>query len=86
MPALAKNLSKEEIVRLGKEIYWGSVHQGLSGDDTGKFLALDVVSSIYEVDEDDLLAINRLRKRCPSGEILLLRIGQEATCRLGADK
>jgi hypothetical protein len=48
----------------------------------GKFVALDVQTGDYEVDEDDYAAVSRLRARNPAAEVWLSRVGQPAAYRM----
>ncbi len=45
------------------------------GDDDGKFVALDIGSGDFEVDDDDYSAVARLRARLPTAEVWLARAG-----------
>jgi hypothetical protein len=50
----------------------------LRPEDHGKFVAIDVVTGDYETDEDDYIAVMRLRSRLPSADIWLMRAGYKA--------
>ena len=51
-------------------------------EDDGKFVAVDIHTEGYEVDEDDYAAVSRLRGRIPAAEIWLNRVGQPAAYRM----
>ena len=53
----------------------------LRPDDDGKFVALDVQTGDYEVDEDEA-AVSRLRTRNPGAEAWLRRVGEPAAYRM----
>ncbi|MBW3597725.1 MAG: hypothetical protein KY475_10665 [Planctomycetes bacterium] len=74
--------SPEEVGRLGVEVFDRQVRPDLDSEDDGKFVAVDVGTGDYELDEDDYTAVMRLRRRRPSAEIWLGRVGQHATYRM----
>jgi hypothetical protein len=59
------------------------VRPALRPEDDNKFVAIDVRTGDYEIDEDDYAAVSRLRARRPSAEVWLERAGQTAAYRLG---
>ena len=73
----------DEVARLGTETYGRLVRPKLVPADDGKFVALDIFTGDYEVDEDDYTAIMRLRARVPAAEIWLERAGQPAAYKMG---
>jgi hypothetical protein len=75
--------SLEEIDRLGTEVFDRRIRPALRPEDDGKFIAIDVDSGDYEIDEDDYTAITRLEARKPAAEVWLMRAGFPATCRMG---
>jgi len=83
MPAIASRYTTDEIVQIGRELYARTIQANIKPEDTGKFVALDIDSHNYEIDKDDLTAIDRLQAKYPNAQILLLRAGHEATCRFG---
>jgi hypothetical protein len=83
MPAIGSRYSPEELARLGAEVFERRVRPALRPEDDNKFVAIDVGSEDYEIDEDDYAAVSRLRARRPSAEVWLERAGQPAAYRLG---
>ena len=81
MPAAEPRRSLEELARLGAEAFERRVRPSLLPAADGKFVAVDVDSGNYEVDEDDYAAVTRLRTRLPAAEIWLLRAGHPAAYR-----
>ena len=67
--------SKEDIGRLGDEIYHRDIRPKVMPQEKGKFLVLDIETGDYEVDEEDLKAEKRLLTRRPSGIFYGVRIG-----------
>ena len=53
----------------------GTVRPHLKPEDKGKFAAIDIETGEYEIDADDLEAMERLGKRVLSAQIWLVRIG-----------
>jgi hypothetical protein len=73
----------DDFSKRGQEIYDRNVHPGLRPDDQGKFVAIDIDSSVFELDHDDFTATERLLARQPQARIWLARVGQRAAYRLG---
>ena len=73
MPATKRTL--DELSRLGGEIFERRVKPSLRPEDDGKFVAIDVETGEYELDEDDYTAVMRLRSREPAADIWLMRAG-----------
>jgi hypothetical protein len=83
MPATETRRSPEELARLGAEAFDQRVRPMLRPDDEGKFVAIDVGTGEFEIDDDDYTAVVRLRKRSPQAEIWLGRVGAPAAYRMG---
>jgi hypothetical protein len=83
MPATEPRRSPEEVARLGTEVYDRRVRPSLRPEDDGKFVAIDVDTGEYEIDEDDYTAVMRLEARKPAAEVWLMCAGRRATCRIG---
>jgi hypothetical protein len=73
----------EEIVRRGEEIYERDLRSRVEEGNKGKFLVIDVKTGSYELDEDDLVASDRLLARNPNAELYGLRIGYPTAYHLG---
>lgn len=69
--------SHEKLARLGTEVF-ATVLPSLRPEDDGKFVAVDVRTGQFDIDEDDYTAVMRLRSRLPDAEIWLERVGQPA--------
>ena len=72
-----------ELARLGAEVLDRRVQPTLGPDDVGKFVAVDVGTGDYEIDEDDFAAVSRLRAYRPAADVWLGRVGQPAAYRIG---
>lgn len=82
MPATKHTL--DELNKLGDDIYCRQVKPSLKPEDHGKFVAIDVDSDEFELDDDDYAAISRLRSRKPDADMWLMRAGYRAAYRIGA--
>ncbi len=83
MPAIGSRWTPEELARLGAEILERQVGPRLTPGDKDKFVAIDVDSDDFEIDEDDFTAVSGLRARRPAGDLWLGRVGQPAAYRGG---
>lgn len=82
MPTTETRRSLEERARLGDEAILRFVQPTARLEDDGKFVAIDIDTGEFEIDEDDYSAVMRLRGRCPSAEIWLGCIGQPTTYKM----
>ena len=72
-------LSREEISRIGKEQYQQYLRTNVeTPDNIGKIVAIDLNTNDYEIDEDLLLACDRLKVRHPDAVTWIERIGYDA--------
>jgi hypothetical protein len=83
MASAKRRYSKEEFARRGDTIYENEVRPALKADDQGKFAAIDIESGMYEIDEDELRASDRLSVRIPGAQIWMVRIGSPYVHRFG---
>ena len=75
--------SSDEIAERGQALYEREVQGSLTPGDIGKFLVLDIETGSYELDADDLTAVQRARAKRPDGAFYVLRVGHPAAYRLG---
>jgi hypothetical protein len=75
--------SKEEFARRGQEIYDRVIRPALRPEDDGKFVAIDIETGDYEMDQDDRTAVERLLRRRSDAQTWLERVGEPAAYRLG---
>lgn len=73
----------DELADLGGDIFDRKVWPALRPEDDGKFVAIDVETGDYEIDEDDYTAIARMRLRKPSADVWLMRAGYPTTHKMG---
>jgi len=74
---------KEEFERRGDEIYERHIRPKLKPRDEGKFLAIDIETGEYELNEDQRLASVKLRSRMPDAQIWFVRVGSPYLHRFG---
>jgi hypothetical protein len=67
--------SKEEFALRGDGIYERSVLPVVQEADRGKFVAIDIETGDYEMNSDELAAVDRLRHRVPQAQIWMRRVG-----------
>lgn len=75
--------SMEEFARRGGAIYARDIRHLVDPGNTGKFVAIDIETGLYEVHEDDYAATERLLRRNPDAQVWLVCVGQEAAYRIG---
>jgi hypothetical protein len=83
VPTTNPRRTLDEVAALGGEIFDRQVRPNLRPEDDGKFVAIDVETGDYEVDEDDYAVIARLRSRKPAADVWLMRAGYPAAYRIG---
>jgi hypothetical protein len=74
--------SKDEFARRGDAIYENELRPVLETGNEGKFVAIDIETGTYEVDE--LAASDRLLARVPNAQIWLRRIGSRHARHFGS--
>ena len=66
----------------GKAIY-RKLQNKVDPGHNGKFLAIDIQTEDYEIDDQGTVAINRLLSKHPDAVIYLMRIGYKSAYRIG---
>lgn len=84
MPTTHRTL--DELSSLGQQIYDEQVSAAVGPHDEGKFVAIDVESSDFEIDSDDYDAVAHLRVRKPAADIWLMRVGHRTAYRIGISR
>jgi hypothetical protein len=65
--------TKEEIVRLGRDIYEREIRDKVEPEHDGEFVVVDVESGSYEVSESDVEASDRALRKNPDAVLYFLR-------------
>lgn len=79
-------LSDKEFARRGNAIFEERVRPHVDVErEAHKFVAIDVETGEYEIDQNEVEATDRLVERCPDaeGRIWLRRVGYEHAHRIG---
>ena len=79
----ASEYTLEEICHRANKIYRERIQQFVEPEQNGKFIAIDIESGDYEIDEDDIVAEDRLEERRPGFAGHLLRVGYESAFTIG---
>ena len=77
-------LTKEEVVRRGREIYEREIRAKVEPEHDGEFLVVDITTGSYEVAADGITAARRIRERNPEALLCSLRVGHPTAYRIGA--
>ena len=83
MPEPPPTYSKEEFARRGDELYEQHVRPNVRDEDEGKYVAIDIITGDFEIDESDLAASDRLQARSPGSQTWLTRVGSRYYHRFG---
>ena len=75
MPVTDPPRDLHDLARRAAEVFDRQVRPALRPEDDGKYVAIDVNTGDYEIDESDYAAVMRLRARLPSSEVWLERAG-----------
>ena len=75
--------SSEEISRRGQILYDQKVRSEIADCEKGKFLVLNIETGEYEIDADELTALQRAKTKQNDAALYMLRIGHPAAYRLG---
>ncbi len=75
---------KEEIARLGDEIYERDIRTQVEADHHGEIVSIDIDSGNWAIGGDILEAVDRLRAQCPEAiDVWSLRVGHRAVHKFG---
>jgi len=74
----------EAFARRAEEHYARALRAKLEPQHKGEYLVLDVESGDYEVDADEMVAIDRARAKHPDRLFYILRVGYRASVFIGA--
>jgi len=78
--------SSAEIVRRGQALYDQQIRGQVEAHHPGKFLVLDIETGDYEIDVDDVVALQRAKAKHPDAALYILRVGVPTAYRLGGQR
>ncbi len=78
--------SSAEIVQRGQVLYDQQIRAHVEASHAGKFLVLDIETGDYEIDVDDVAALQRAKARHPDAAFYILRVGTPTAYRLGGQR
>ncbi|MBA2693899.1 MAG: hypothetical protein H0U65_15640 [Rubrobacter sp.] len=78
-------MTKEEVVRRGREIYEREIRGNVESDHDGEFLAVDITDGSYEVGESDVEVSDAALRKNPDAVLYIMRVGRLAAYRIGAE-
>jgi len=79
---LRATMDRHELTRRGQAYYDQHLRAKLEPEENGKFLVLEVETGDYEVDDDEMAAIQRARAKHPQSVFFILRVGCRAAHRI----
>jgi len=74
MASSKRRHSKEEFARRGDALVEGEVRPNLTAADRDKFVAIDIETGEYELDQNEMRAADRLHKRVADPQIWLVHV------------
>ena len=83
MAASKRRYSKAEFARRGDALVESKVRLNLTAADENKFVAIDIETGEYELDNDERKAADRLRKRIADPQIWLVHVASDCLHRFG---
>lgn len=83
MPAIQPRHTKEEAARRGDEIYDHDIRPQVEANNFGKYVAIDIETGAWEMDESEIAAGDRLRLRIPDAQTWMTRVGYGYTRSFG---
>lgn len=84
MTSHKRRYSKEEFARRGDALVEDKVRPRLTADDKDSFVAVDIETGEYEVDKNEMKAVDRLRRRVADPQIWLVHATSGYLHRLGS--
>jgi hypothetical protein len=78
-------MDPEELVRRGQEYYEKFLRAKLLPEHKGEFVVLDPDTGDYEIDEDEVAAMDRMVAKHPNDVFYILRVGYRAAESFGGD-
>ncbi|MBL8206389.1 MAG: hypothetical protein JNM09_19280 [Blastocatellia bacterium] len=76
------DLTRDEIVQRGKEIYYSDIASVVEADNYGRVVAIDVCTGEYELGDDAIKSAAQLRARLPDAVIFFMRVGYPTMARV----
>jgi len=73
-----------EIVAKAEALYDGEIRNQVEPQNIGKYVAIDIESGAFDIDDDERVAIRRAIANHPRGVFHLMRIGFPTMGRIGA--
>ena len=86
MPTTGPRYSKEEFSRRGEAIFQRDIRPVVEKMDPRDFVAIDIETGAFEVDKDELAAMDRIHKRVPDAQVWLRRVGSRFAHRIGGGR
>jgi hypothetical protein len=76
--------STDDSLERAQAIYEDRIRPHMEPKHRGEYLVINLETGDYEVDADDLAASRRAKMRFPGAPLFTMRVGREATYRIGA--
>lgn len=75
-----------EIVQRGQERYERDIRAKVEAQNKGKMLALDIETGDYEIADDSLTALDRIKAKHPDAPVYILRVGYPTAVKIGGGR
>ena len=82
MATATVELTRDEIVQRGKEIYYRNIASVVEADNYGRVVAIDVCTGEYALGDDAIKSAAQLREHLPEAVIFFMRVGYPTMARV----
>jgi hypothetical protein len=82
MATATAQFTKEEIVKIGKELYERDIKPLVEAGNKGRVVAIDMRTGQFELADDAITSASQLRARVPEAVIFVIRVGYPALHRI----
>lgn len=78
--------TSDAIVQRGQALYDQQIRTKVEASHKGEFLVLDIETGEYEMDFNELHALQRAKAKNPDAALYILRVGYSTAYRLGGQR
>ena len=83
MPTTLPKYSPQDICRIANHIYESQLKHVLEPNHFGEIVAIDIVTSAWELGANEIEAAEALLARLPNGQLYIKKVGHKTLARIG---